>query len=161
MIHLLYSSPILTFLSVLRSDAHSSQRTRRTPSSSTHTFNNHSDRVGVSRLERGSNHWEPTPLTLDSRCGGVGPLLRPGECTSTTTPDSSGAYDETRGCCRPQIATGLFTESPFPALREGQVHTISTTTTTTTSRQSSQRRSVSADQKTATTTSVSGRTDKP
>ena len=47
----------------------------------------------------GSNHGEPTPLTLASRCGSVGPLLRPRECT--TTPDPSGEYDEARGS-RPQ-----------------------------------------------------------
>ena len=62
---------------------------------------------------------EPTPLTLASRCGSVGPLLRPGECT--TTPDPSGEYDETRGC-RPQNVTDIFTETPFPALCEEQVH---------------------------------------
>ena len=29
---------------------------------------------------------EPTPLALASRCGSVGPLFRPGECTTTTDP---------------------------------------------------------------------------
>ena len=62
---------------------------------STHTFDNHSHRAGVSRLERGSNHGESTPLTLASRCGSVGPLLRPRECT--TTPVPPGEYDEARG----------------------------------------------------------------
>ena len=39
------------------------------------------------------------PLTLVSRCGSVGPLLRPGE--RTTTPEPPGEYDEARGS-RPQ-----------------------------------------------------------
>ena len=54
---------------------------------------------GSAKTRAGSNHGEPTPLTLASRCGSVGPLLRPRECT--TTPDPSGEYDEARGS-RPQ-----------------------------------------------------------
>ena len=65
----------------------------------THTFDNCLHRTGVPRLRRGSYHGEPTPLTLASRGGSVGPLFRPGECS--TAPDPSGEYDETRGS-RPQ-----------------------------------------------------------
>ena len=43
----------------------------------THTFDNHSHHAGAPKLERGSNHGEPPPLTLASRCGTVGPLLPP------------------------------------------------------------------------------------
>ena len=78
----------------------------------THTFDNHSHRAGVPRLELCSNHGEPTLLTLASRCGSVGPLLRPGECT--TTPVPLGEHDGAGGS-RPQYVTGLFTESPFPS----------------------------------------------
>ena len=65
----------------------------------TYTFDNRLHRAGVPRLGRGSYHGEPTPLTLASRGGSVGPLFHPGECS--TAPDPSGEYDETRGS-RPQ-----------------------------------------------------------
>ena len=45
--------------------------TGRTRFVDTHTFDNHLHRVGVPRLERGSNRGEPTPLALASRCGSV------------------------------------------------------------------------------------------
>ena len=51
----------------------------------THTFDNHTHRTGVPRLGRGPNHREPTPLSLASRCGSVGPLLCPGESTATSS----------------------------------------------------------------------------
>ena len=54
---------------------------------------------GSAKTRAGSNHGEPTPLTLASRCGSVGPLLRPRECT--TTSDPQGEHDEARGS-RPQ-----------------------------------------------------------
>ena len=57
-----------------------------------HTFNNHTHRAEVLRLERGSGHGEPSPLTLASQCGSVsappprrvhsdagGPMARPAE----------------------------------------------------------------------------------
>ena len=64
---------------------------------------------GSAKTRAGSNHGEPTPLTLASRCGSVGPLLRSRECT--TTPDPSGEYDETKGSW-PQDDTGFRDPSP-------------------------------------------------
>ena len=76
---------------------------RQTPGRSTHTHT-----AKASRLERGSNHGEPTPLTLGSRYGSAYPLLRPGECA--TTPGPLGECDETRGS-RLQNDTGFFLET--------------------------------------------------
>ena len=41
------------------------------PPHPSHTFDNRMHRAEVPRLERCSNHGEPTPLTLVSRCGGL------------------------------------------------------------------------------------------
>ena len=76
------------------------------PPNRTHTFDNRSHRAGVPRLERGSNHGVPTPLTSASRCGSVGLLFRLGECT--TMPDPSGEYDETRGGVDPKMYGSFY-----------------------------------------------------
>ena len=67
---------------------------------------------GSAKTRAGSNHGEPTPLTSASRCGSVGPLLRPGE---RTTPDPPGEYDEARGSRPQDVVRGFFIETPFPA----------------------------------------------
>ena len=45
---------------------------------------------GSAKSRASSNHGEPTPLALASRCGCVGPLLYPGECTMTLDPPEYG-----------------------------------------------------------------------
>ena len=109
------------------------------PAIRTHTFDNHMHRAGVSRLERGSNHGEPTPPTSAARCSSV--------CRSccTMTPHPFGDYGETRGC-RPQNDTGFFLETSYNGLhcageqlqrRADRAHSEDISM----SRQSSQRRS--------------------
>ena len=92
----------------------------------THSFDNHPHRAGVPRLEHGSNHGEPAPLTLASRCGSVGPLLRPGRCT--TTPDPSGETTK-RGVLSPNT---LWVSSRRP-LSKCPTNNRHTTTTMATS----------------------------
>ena len=67
-------------------------------------------RAEVPRLERGSNHEEPAPLTLASQCGSVRPLP-PSSGVYDDDARSLGDYDETRAC-RPQNSTG-FLETPY------------------------------------------------
>ena len=60
---------------------------------------------GSAKTRAGSNHGEPTPLTLASRCGSVGPLFRPVECT---TPDLPGEYDIARGSQPQDVGVALL-----------------------------------------------------
>ena len=122
---------------------------------------------GSAKTRAGSNHGEPTPLTLASRCGSVGPLLRPGECT--TTPSPPGEYDEARGS-RPQdvgvSSPRRHSQRPTKGARRRRTASRLSTPTkahqaVTTSRQGSKRGSAPADPKTTKTGSVGGRTDQP
>ena len=56
------------------------------------------------KTRAGSNHGEPTPHILASRCGSVDPLLRPGECT--TKPVLLGSTSK-RGGANPTKARAL------------------------------------------------------
>ena len=71
----------------------------------TRAFDNHSHRARVSRLERGSNRGEPTPLTLASRCGSVG-----------TLPPPRGVYDDAESLRGLRQNEGMSTPKRYRSL---------------------------------------------